>query len=1118
MKRWMPPRRIDIRNPNLPIFSGVKNANHPMNVARLRSFSAERTAVRRYVAANTPVLFSRKRRTPCHTVSSDFYISCSHDTFACLRYDRKTTFRLFSEEVEEYSGNLDVDLNLEPHPFSLSIEAENAIKRQEDLFHPIDTSLMERLYNDAHRLLYRLTVVQLHEPTRPELWVEAEQCIRSLSNARTGQSVDLSWKLLDALIQNFISKISEDDGEDDILFKEDKEFVFDHARCLANWDIWHSVLLNWQQVSKDSLEEMSYHLVSSKSIISPSDLLSNLDCWNAALSKALAESRCVDDMKVNGEQEYCMFINSKTLSLLLDVVGCQAKFLTSKPNSVSGEVLPLAELAEKLFFRMMDYSMANTGRNDKCFPPSTSNLNMVLILWARLSIIGRAQILLQYAITSNSVRPDLRSYNAVLHAHAMTGDGRNAERVLYELLRQQELEQDQYEKDLLTNSSTDTPNIVQPNIHSWNTVLAAWARSSDKVEAAKRVENLLSNMLAFSNGARITNNADHLITTVADKTGVSSSRRAVKPNLITLNTALSAWARVGEADTCARLLGEMRDLYKAGQLDDPPDVFSYAAVMNAFAKAKQPEKSEALWIGMYQAYAEHGAKELRPNLTLITTIIDAYCRQIAESVSKGNHELAFNGLVKAEKIFHSIRELHRLGHLDSGPDTAAYNVILKCYLYCGRAKALPDSVDSTAESAHSLLLEMKNLQASKESDVAPTFATYSIVIQSWLNRPDGVPRAIELLDEAWQKRSTGDPRMKPDYISVSSIITAFCQANQPRVAQKFLLSICEVRRRDPTNMIEPKISNFGIIFAALNRSKDPAIAHVAQNLVDQVEALHKLNVLCQGPDHQVYESLISIWANSGLSGAAKKVYAIYTDMRRRASEGDASMKPDLKTCHQVLFALSGKYPEPLLAESMVRQMHDEYKNNLSTVRPDNRTYNYALTAWSRCNHPESVRRVDLLFKEMQRLHKAGDITCDVVTFNIVLHCLASTSKREGAEQAEALFVRMNELADSGHEAFRPNVVSYGCLVNAWVRVLDIPRAEAVLVTMFREFQAGKTHLKPHSRHFEQVAKAWLSTNDQSKQRRSQSVLSLMRLVYPEMKEESTGNTRDSISELLRKSF
>ena len=1114
MNWWLFPSRVYLRNQVFIIFNGFQKANQKMNVTRLCT-ALNRRSTHRYFATNTHVLFSRKRRMQsCHS-SSRYHLICLRDPLPFSRFRRSTLFRCFSEEVDEYSGHVDVDINFEPQQLSLSYDLDNTAKSPENLFPPMDESLVERLYRDVHRLLYNLNVIQVLEPERPELWVEAEQCLRSLSNVRTLQSVGLSWKLLDSLIQYVNAKNVEERGEEDMLNGEVNGYDPSHVRILSDWNIWHSVLLNWQHVSKDFVDKASFHLVSSNSVISPFELLSKLDRWRESLNNCRAASEMSD------ENDFFDFVNSKTLSVLLDVVGSQSKFLINNPNTVAGEIVPHAEFAEKLFFRMMDYSMANTVWNEKCFPPSTTNLNMVLILWARLSLIERAQRLLQYAITSDSVRPDLRSYNAVLHAHAMVGDGENAERVLYELLRQQESERERYDEDLLMNTETNKPNIIQPSTHSWNTVLAAWARSPDKPKAARRVEHLLNTMVAYSNGGRISKDADQLIraesVSIDGRTTTSSLRQTVKPNLITLNTALAAWARVGEADTCARLLGEMRDLYKAGQLDDPPDIFSYATVMNAFAKANQPEKAEALWTGMYQAYSEHGAKELRPTLPLLTTILDGYSRQISESVTKENYELAFSGLVKAERIFQSIKELHGLGHLDSGPDTAAYNVILKCYLYCGRAKVLPNSSNSTADSADNLLREMKNLQASKESDVAPTFATYSIVIQSWLNRTDGVPRAVELLDEVWQKRSTLDPRMKPDSISVSSIITAFCQANQPKVAQKFLLSICEARRRDPASMIEPKIANFGIIFAALNRSKDPGVAHVAQDLIDQAEALHKLKVLRQGPDRRVFESLISIWANSGLSVASKKTYAIYTEMRRRASEGDKTMEPDLKTCHQVLFALSGKHPEPVLAESMVRRMYDEFKNNVSAVRPDNRTYNYALTAWSRLNHPESVHRVDLLFKEMQRLHKAGDITCDVVTFNIVLHCLATTSKREGAEQAEALLGRMNELANSGQEAFRPTVVSYGCLINAWVRVLDMPRAEAVLVAMFREFQAGKTDLKPHSRHFEQVAKAWLTTNDKSKKSRSQSVLNLMRLVYPE-KKEATGETRESISEFLKKSF
>jgi pentatricopeptide repeat protein len=1062
--------------------------------------------------------YRRQNERTCLSAQAHYYSSTA---FMCS----------YSDEIDLL--DIDADSRLQPHhSLSPSVDdvSDDKIKEAATAFlplksfpqNPMESALTERLYDETRRLLYSLTVTQLHEPTRPEHWVEAEQCLWALSNIRTVKSVDLSWRLLEALIQNL-----QDDGSSNLLngsHNDDDtnlngvaiDFDLSHAKFLSNWDLWHSVLLNWQEVSKNFLEESNSLVISSDIVIAPSDLLSKLDHWASVLSDATLVSR-QRHQEPNSEQNSFVVINSKTLSLFLDIVGSQGKYLANQPNSVTGEIVPYAEFAEKLLIRMMDHSIANTIRSDISFHPSTSNLNMVLMLWARSAMIDRAWRLLQDAIASEILRPDLRSYNAVLQAYAKVGDGKSAERVLYELLRQQQREQEQHEAEISVNSETKPTNILQPSILSWNTVLAAWARSHDKVKGAQRVEHLLSMMVTYSNGGRIIKDSDHSIKAeivmenIGNASGLPNWRQSVKPNLITLNTSLSAWARVGDAETCARLLGEMRDLYKAGQLDDPPDSFSYATVMNAFAKSGQPQKAEALWDGMYEAYSQNGAKELKPTLTIVTTVIDAYCRQISEAVNKKNYETAFNGLVKAEKIFQSIRELYLLGHLDSGPDTAAYNVILKCYLYCGRANALPSSSDTTAACADEMLLEMKKLQASKQNDVCPTFATYSIVIQAWLTRSDGVPRAIELLDEVWQKRATGDPRMKPDSVSVSSIITSLCQANQPKVAHKFLLSICEVRRREPLNMVEPKIESFGTVFAALNRSKDSDAAHVAHSLAEQMKELHKLKVLSQGPDSLIYQTLISVWANSGLSGSSKKAYDIYTEMKRRASEGDESMKPDLKTCHQILFVLSGRNPEPVVAENVVRQMYDEFKSNTSTVKPDSKTFNYALMAWARSNHPESLNRVDTLFKEMQRLHKEEEITCDVVTFNIVLHCLASTSKREGAERAEALLARMNELAESGHETFRPTAVSYGCIINAWVRVLDLPRAEAVLVSMYREFQAGKTLLKPLHRHFEQVSKAWLSTNDKAKHTRSQAVLTLMRLVYPHTKDKDESNDKRVVS-------
>jgi pentatricopeptide repeat protein len=1004
-------------------------------------------------------------------------------SFLLTRY-----YSSFSDDFDQF--NMDADLDDLPE-----LNAIGDVDWESKPTVTMDATRAEQIYHESRKLLYNLTVMPQQEASRPENWTEIEHVLRNLSNTRTAEAVALSWTLLEAIIKNLnTSRDPVTTSEDD-----DTEYDLAHAQFLTDWDLWYSILVNWHQVSKDSLDFVNS--TPATKIMKPSELLSKLDEWNGIIKNATMKFT-KRNQEYDPYQELFDCTNSRTLSLLIDIVARFGKRLFNAPNSVPKELVPYAEFAENLLLRMTERSEFVAMRSETNFPPSSVNLNMVLMLWARALMVDRAWALLQYAINSSVIHPDLWSYNSVIHAYSKAGDGKSAERVLYELLQQQQKEHDKDEFDEAISSQRKEIDVIQPSIITWNSVLAAWARSVDKVKGAERVEQLLGTMVAYSNGGRISYSSDGLINVerldeMNGKRASPTLQQSVKPNVITLNTALSAWARAGEAETCARLLSEMRELYNAGQLSDPPDVFSYATVMNGFAKANQPEKAEALWDGMYQAYKQ-GAKELKPTLPMMSTILDAYARQIMNAVSMKKYETAFSGLARAERSFERMRELFLSGDLDSSLDTAAYNIMLKCYLYCARANALPKDADMTASIADELLLEMKKLYESKQIDAAPTFTTYSIVIQAWLTRSDGVERAIQLLDEAWQKQTTGDPRMKPDQMTITSLVTAFCYAKQPKVAQKFLLSVCEVRQLDPSGMVEPKIDSFGTVFAALQRSSDDDTATYAQNLFDQMMDLHKLEVISYEPDSLIYQSLLSIWANSAMHGASKMAYDIYHEMKQLAAQGDKSMEPDLKTCHQVLFSLSGKNPEPVIAESMVRQMYADYKSNISNVKPDSKTFNYALSAWARSAHPDSINHADALFKEMQIMHKDGEITCDVVTFNILLDCLAKSSKREAAERAEKLLLRMIELADSGLEGFRPTAVSYGCLISAWVRVLDLPRAEAILVNMFRESQNGKEYLKPHVRHFEQVSRAWLSTNDRDKKNRSQAVQNLMKLVYPSL--------------------
>ena len=80
-------------------------------------------------------------------------------------------------------------------------------------------------------------------------------------------------------------------------------------------------------------------------------------------------------------------------------------------------------------------------------------------MWAKIGLVDRARNVLNKAIESN-IEIDRHSYNAILSAYAATGNGEAAEQILREL----------YSSD----------SVITPDVVSWNTVIAAWAKSPDK--------------------------------------------------------------------------------------------------------------------------------------------------------------------------------------------------------------------------------------------------------------------------------------------------------------------------------------------------------------------------------------------------------------------------------------------------------------------------------------------------------------------------------------------------------------------------------------------------------------------------------------------------------------
>ena len=203
----------------------------------------------------------------------------------------------------------------------------------------------------AHRLLEQFEYAGKEKMLfKTELWLEAEDCLWQLSNDRTPASVDLSFLLLEELLSEK-QRLSQQSIE-----KEGTKF-------LSNWQLWHSVLINWQKVSQ---EELRRSKTGDIEVLTSEQLYDQLGRW--------------EKMLITEKKPSISITTSKALSVLLDIAARRGKvkvMMSESRNGTTPEIIEIAEFTEKLFLRMIErVSHGNPATN--AFPPSTANLNSVL--------------------------------------------------------------------------------------------------------------------------------------------------------------------------------------------------------------------------------------------------------------------------------------------------------------------------------------------------------------------------------------------------------------------------------------------------------------------------------------------------------------------------------------------------------------------------------------------------------------------------------------------------------------------------------------------------------------------------------------------------------------------
>lgn len=382
------------------------------------------------------------------------------------------------------------------------------------------------------------------------------------------------------------------------------------------------------------------------------------------------------------------------------------------------------ERAEHILEQIKELSQS--GDLDR--PPDNILYNSVLDCWAKSSstpeTATRVMMFLD-KMKNDGIIVDVITYNTVINCLAKSGKVHDAERMLEEM-----------------ESVGVTPNSI-----TYNTLLAAYLSKSSPRESRQRQNKDQLNRLSRND---TTTRAKKLFDRMTNDI-------LIEPDVITYNTMLHIYSRLGNVEKSESLLKEM--LLNDSQVS--PDSTSFNTVINAWAnsgKIDAPRRAEAILEQMLKAASEEGEriKRINPESITFNSVMSAWTKTRSPFAAE-----------RCQNIFNRMKDNDTIQ-----PDFVTFNIMIHAWSLSHR--------DDAPDQATSIFSEMNRRFEAGNSRMRPNARTYGSLINVWSKsqRPDAGQKAENYLTQIIQMY---DGRPQQRYTNRSSHRKRFRQEEPPRV-------------------------------------------------------------------------------------------------------------------------------------------------------------------------------------------------------------------------------------------------------------------------------------------------------------------------------------------------
>ena len=548
--------------------------------------------------------------------------------------------------------------------------------------------------------------------------------------------------------------------------------------------------------------------------------------------------------------------------------------------------------------------------------------------------------------------------------------------------------------------------IPLPNIHHFNAVLHAWAKSKNTHhDSADRCYQLLRQYMNTTTGTAAMKITAVCFGTVID--AFSNQGRAheahkvlcellelhhetqdpdLVPTIVEFNSVIAAWARSGQPDAverAQRLVKSVETMFQEGYTTLRPGVETYTALIHAYAQSKRPEAGRmalATLANMWQM-VQGGSVWMTPDVTCYNTVLDC----LAKSSS-------MDAADDAERLLRSMQSHSINGNYGASlaPNAVSYSSVINAWSKSG-AKNAP-------QRAQDLLDELNTLSLST-IDMTNVRVAYNAVVMAWARSgdPNASKRAEAIVEKMKQLEQQGGKNCGPDIFTYNALLQSYAMNQQAEKAESVLLWLCKDYLEHNGN-VKVNIIAFNTVISAWSRRREHDAAIRAEEIFSKLR--HVQGPLGIRPDTVTYTSMISAWSSSNDARAPQRVMNLLMDMQHRFQCGDQSCKPNSITFNWVLTALSKNQNANTLqnAYNVIATMHAMTADGHDNCKPTLNTFNSFLKCVARSRVDDKAKRAWQVLMDM----KNHSVTPDLRTLNEVLAACAYSAKCNTNTRMEAL--------------------------------------------------------------------------------------------------------------------